>query len=68
MHYHQDDKIITLISSDNLFEVIKLNIDKKDSLLKKILRQQKRKALKRKQREEEENGDDANIDGEVKEI
>lgn len=38
IHYHEDLKILTVLSSDNKFEIFKLNIDKEDSLIKKILR------------------------------
>lgn len=48
INYLNDLKILTTISSDNKFEIIKVNIDKKDSLIKKLLRNEKRKALKRK--------------------
>lgn len=43
-----------VLSSDNKFELIKVNIDNKDSLLKKLMRQEKRKTLKRKRDDVEE--------------
>ena len=50
-----------VLSSDNKFELIKVNIDKQDSLLKKMLRQEKRKALKRKRDEVDGADDDSDI-------
>ena len=38
---------VVVLSSDNKLEVIKVNIDNKESILKKLLRAEKRKALKR---------------------
>lgn len=46
-----------VLSSDNKFELVKVNIDNKESILKKLLRTEKRKALKRK-REEAEDADE----------
>ena len=50
-----------VLSSDNKFELIKVNIDKQDSLLKKMLRQEKRKALKRKRDEVDGADEDSDI-------
>ncbi len=47
-----------VLSSDNKFELIKVNLDNKESILKKMLRHEKRKALKRKREELDEADDD----------
>ena len=39
---------LMVLSSDNKFELIKVNLDNKESILKKLLRHEKRKQLKRK--------------------
>lgn len=36
-----------MLSSDGKFELFKINLDNKDSLLKKLLKQEKRRHLKR---------------------
>ena len=43
-----------VLSSDNKFELIKVNVDKKESIVKKLIRVEKRRALKRKREEAEE--------------
>jgi hypothetical protein len=57
MSYSSTINHLIVLSSDNKFELIKVNIDNKDSILKKMLRHEKRKALKRK-REEVEDADE----------
>lgn len=52
LHYLENDKVLVVLNADNKLEIFKVNMDNKESLLKKLMRQQKRKALKRKQREE----------------
>ena len=46
-----------VLSSDNKIELIKVNIDNQESIMKKLLRFEKRKALKR-QRDEVDQADD----------
>ena len=46
-----------VLSSDNKIELIKVNIDNQESIMKKLLRFEKRKALKRK-RDEVDQADD----------
>jgi hypothetical protein len=43
-----------VLSSDNKFELIKVNVDNKESIVKKLIRVEKRRALKRKREEAEE--------------
>ena len=40
--------LLAVLSSDNKLEIFKINIDDKEALMKKLLRQEKRKVLKRK--------------------
>ena len=40
--------LLAVLSSDNKLEIFKINIDDKETLMKKLLRQEKRKVLKRK--------------------
>ena len=40
-----------VLSSDGKFEIIKINLSNKESILKKLLRSEKRKALKRRREE-----------------
>jgi hypothetical protein len=49
---------LVILSSDNKLEMIKVNIDNKESILKKLMRQEKRKALKRKREEDGEDNQD----------
>ena len=46
-----------VLSSDNKIELIKVNIDNQESIMKKLLTLEKRKALKRK-RDEVDQADD----------
>ena len=57
MSYSSTINHLIVLSSDNKFELIKVNLDNKDSILKKMLRHEKRKALKR-NREEAEDADE----------
>jgi hypothetical protein len=54
MNYDRSLRLLEVLSSDNKFELFKVNIDKKDSLIKKLLRVEKRKALKRKRQQAED--------------
>ena len=57
--YHSDQKLLSVLSSDNKLEVFKVTTEKKESLLKKLFRTEKRKALKRKRKEsEQDDGED----------
>lgn len=47
-----------VLSSDGKFEIIKVNLSNKDSILKKLLRSEKRKALKRRREEVSDAEDD----------
>jgi hypothetical protein len=47
-----------VLSSDGKFEIIKVNLNNKDSILKKLLRSEKRKALKRRRDEVSDAEDD----------
>jgi WD40 repeat protein len=57
MSYSSTINHLIVLSSDNKFELIKVNLDNKDSILKKMLRHEKRKVLKRK-REEADDADE----------
>jgi hypothetical protein len=64
--YDSSIKILSIISSDNKFEIFKVNTEKEenDHLLKKLLRTEKKKLLKRKREEdneEEEKSEDEKI-------
>jgi RNA binding exosome subunit len=50
--------LLSVLSSDGKLEVIKVNLDNKASILKKLLRTEKRRALKRKRDELDEVADD----------
>lgn len=50
-----------VLSSDNKIELIKVNIDNQESIMKKLLRIEKKKALKRKRDEGDQNEEDADI-------
>jgi hypothetical protein len=58
MSYSSTINHLMVLSSDNKFELIKVNLDNKESILKKMLRHEKRKALKRKREELDEADDD----------
>ena len=47
-----------VLSSDGKFEIVKVNINNKESILKKLLRSEKRKALKRRREEVSDAEDD----------
>ncbi len=47
-----------VLSSDGKFELIKVNIDNKESIVKKLMRAEKRKALKRKREDDEDVNED----------
>lgn len=57
MFFEKSLKQLIVLSADNKLEAIKVNVDNKESLMKKLLRQEKRKTLKRKRDEAED--DDA---------
>lgn len=61
MSYSQTLQYLMILSSDNKFELIKVNVDNKESIVKKLIRVEKRRALKRK-REEEVNEDEDALD------
>jgi hypothetical protein len=46
--YEQRLKILAVVSTDNKLEIFRVNTDKSDSLVKKLLRYEKRQLLKRK--------------------
>lgn len=48
VHFLQKENVIVALSSDNKLDVFKVNIENKESILKKLMRQKKRKVLKRK--------------------
>lgn len=58
MSYSSTINHLMVLSSDNKFELIKVNLDNKESILKKLLRHEKRKALKRKREEADEADED----------
>ena len=58
MSYSSTINHLIVLSSDNKFELIKLNLDNKESILKKMLRHEKRKTLKRKRDEADEADED----------
>jgi hypothetical protein len=53
-----------ILSSDNKFELVKVNIDNQESIIKKLTRVEKRKLLKRKRDEvdSDDNIENDNID------
>lgn len=57
MAYEKNLRQLLVLSADNKLEAIKVNVDNKDSIMKKLLRTEKRKTLKRKRDEAED--DDA---------
>lgn len=60
LSYDKNLNLLEILSADNKLEIFKVNIDKKDSLIKKLLRVEKRKALKRKRQEaDDDNEEDA---------
>lgn len=60
MQYNPNLNQLMVLSSDGKFELIKVNLDNKDSILKKLMRSEKRKALKRK-RDEVSDGEDEEL-------
>jgi U3 small nucleolar RNA-associated protein 12 len=54
MTYSQTLQCLMVLSSDNKFEIIKVNVDKKESIVKKMMRVEKRRALKRRREQMEE--------------
>lgn len=64
MSYSQTLQYLMILSSDNKFELVKVNIDNQESIIKKLTRVEKRKTLKRKRDEvdDDEKADDDNID------
>ena len=63
MSYSQTLQYLMILSSDNKFELVKVNIDNQESIIKKLIRVEKRKTLKRKRDEVDE--DDAIIDNDA---
>ena len=55
MFFEKTLKQLIVLSADNKLEAIKVNVDNKESIMKKLLRQEKRKTLKRKRDEGEDN-------------
>ena len=56
-----------ILSSDNKFELVKVNIDNQESIIKKLIRVEKRKTLKRKRDEvDDDEIDNDAIDTKVK--
>ena len=51
MSYSQTLQYLMVLSSDNKFELIKVNTENQESIVKKMIRVEKRKALKRKREE-----------------
>ena len=45
--YEKKRNLLMVLSSDNTIEVFKVNVDKPDSIFKKLKRAEKKKALKR---------------------
>jgi predicted N-acyltransferase len=58
MSYSQTLQYLMILSSDNKFELVKVNIDNQESIVKKLIRIEKRKTLKRKRDEVDEDGED----------
>ena len=58
MRYDADKRLLSWLSSDNKLEFFKINIDKEDSILKKMVRIEKRRNLKRSKQQAEENEDE----------
>ena len=51
MAFNTHLNLLAILSSDGKFELVKVNINNKESILKKLIRADKRKALKRKRDE-----------------
>jgi len=56
MSYSETLSHLMILSSDNRFEVVKVNTDNRGSIVKKLIRIEKRKTLKRKREEVDEYG------------
>lgn len=56
MSYSETLSHLMILSSDNRFELVKVNTDNQESIVKKLIRIEKRKTLKRKREEVEEDG------------
>ncbi len=61
MSYSSTINHMMVLSSDNKLELIKVNLDNKDSILKKLLRHEKRKQLKRKREDLKDADDDEDV-------
>lgn len=58
MSYSQTLQYLMILNSDNKFELVKVNIDNQESIIKKLIRVEKRKTLKRKRDEVDEDAED----------
>jgi hypothetical protein len=56
MSYSETLSNLMILSSDNRFELVKVNTDNQESIVKKLIRIEKRKTLKRKREEVDEDG------------
>lgn len=62
MSYSQTLQYLMILSSDNKFELVKVNIDNQESIVKKLIRIEKRKTLKRKRAEiDDEDAEDQEL-------
>ena len=56
MSYSETLSHLMILSSDNRFELVKVNTDNQESIVKKLIRIERRKTLKRKREEVDEDG------------
>ena len=54
LSYERKRNLLLVLNSDNTIEVFKVNVDKPEAMLKKLVRQEKKKAAKRTHGEMEE--------------
>lgn len=61
LSYERKRNLLLVLNSDNTIEVFKVNVDKPEAILKKLVRQEKKKAAKRTHSEMEEQDDEAPV-------
>lgn len=47
MAYERKNKMLIVLNSDNKLEMFKVNVDKPETIMKKLIRQEKKRSLKR---------------------
>lgn len=61
LSYERKRNLLLVLNSDNTIEVFKVNVNKPEAILKKLVRQEKKKAAKRTHSEMEEQDDEAPV-------